>query len=914
MRLQVQLYIDTSGSPLNTPVYERLDVFDFESVELTSSRQEVRDIAKVFTDYSQEFSVPASARNNKILKHYYNSDLNESFDARIKQRGYITLNGITFREGFWRLSEARYRNSELYSYKLTFFGNMVELKEIIGDDELSALSGLDIYNHTYSETTVYNGFITGIGYDGNTMKTSTNRDVVYPSISATDRWFYDSSGASAPSTFNQDTDSVNLYDPTFAQGIDWTSLKPAIKAKHIISAIEQTYSSITFSDDFFGNSEFNQLYLLLHKNKGEITTTEFKERVYRIGTSDEDADLLLASGDVELRPLTTQWFGDPSEEGTLFSDPFQWYYNFTLNFTPTVGTQKYTIRLKDGDETLQEWVNQTGTQAFTYKLESTDVRVWENLYFVVTSETLTTFTISLDIEYVQEQEGDPSEGYNPGDITTISTYDTSSPSQSMLEDIIIRRHLPKLKVLDFLRGVFNMFNLTSYVDDNGVIVVKPLDDFYNDGVEIDISDKIHTDTLSISRMNLYSTINFEYQKPKTFGLINQNEVNQDDWGNLKYEGNVGSVIFDGDKYDVKLPFEKLFYDRLSDENNLDDVTPFSNGWLVNENQNRTDTAPVLFFNKPTTINTTNYKFAFKNKAVISTYNRASNTSNNELTSLNFGQEYDEYTGNTIDRSLFALYYQNYILNIFNKNTRIYRLKAKFDLGLLLTYDMNDRFLINGKKFFINNIKTNLSTGETDLELITDFPIPADQVIDVTAPSVPTNLVFSSATNTSITFTWTASTDNVAMAGYEIWVDGSLFDTVALTTVYTATGLTINTSYDIQLKAYDTSGNKSALTAIVAMSTTNVADTTPPSTPTNLAKGIVTSSSVGLTWDLSTDNVAVTEYEVYKNAVLEATVSHPTDAYNVTGLSSATSYDFYVIAKDAAGNSSAQSSTLTVTTL
>ena len=72
MNLQPQLYIDTSGNPLGEPTFERVELFDFESIELNYSFQDVRDISKVFTDYSKTFYVPASPTNNKIFKHYYN--------------------------------------------------------------------------------------------------------------------------------------------------------------------------------------------------------------------------------------------------------------------------------------------------------------------------------------------------------------------------------------------------------------------------------------------------------------------------------------------------------------------------------------------------------------------------------------------------------------------------------------------------------------------------------------------------------------------------------------------------------------------------------------------------------------------------------------------------------------------------
>jgi len=135
MKLVVELYIDTSGNPSNEPAYERLDLFDFEDIELTSTIQDVKDIGNVFTDYSQQFTVPASQKNNKILRHYYDNKLLNGFDARIKQRGLIVINGLTFKQGFIRLSESSIKKSNPSSYSLTFFGSLVNLKQALGDDE-----------------------------------------------------------------------------------------------------------------------------------------------------------------------------------------------------------------------------------------------------------------------------------------------------------------------------------------------------------------------------------------------------------------------------------------------------------------------------------------------------------------------------------------------------------------------------------------------------------------------------------------------------------------------------------------------------------------------------------------------------------------------------------------------------------
>ncbi len=94
-------------------------------------------------------------------------------------------------------------------------------------------------------------------------------------------------------------------------------------------------------------------------------------------------------------------------------------------------------------------------------------------------------------------------------------------------------------------------------------------------------------------------------------------------------------------------------------------------------------------------------------------------------------------------------------------------------------------------------------------------------------------------------------------------------------------------------------------------TSGSGDTTAPSTPTSLASTAKTATSITLTWNASTDNVGVTGYDVYANSSLKTTVSGATAT--ITGLTASTAYSIYVKAKDAAGNTSASSNTISVTT-
>jgi chitodextrinase len=183
------------------------------------------------------------------------------------------------------------------------------------------------------------------------------------------------------------------------------------------------------------------------------------------------------------------------------------------------------------------------------------------------------------------------------------------------------------------------------------------------------------------------------------------------------------------------------------------------------------------------------------------------------------------------------------------------------------------------------------------------------VVDTTAPTAPT-LSASGTTLTATNLSWSGATDNVSVTGYDVYKDGVLLGSTA-TTTYAVSGLTAATTYAFTVQAKDAAGNISLASNTVSV-TTLTPDTTAPTAPTLSASG-TTSTTTNLSWTGATDNVAVTGYNVYRGTTLLGSTTTAT-TYAVTGLTASTAYTFYVQAKDAAGNVSAASNTINVTTL
>src|SRR5881396_3410565 len=188
---------------------------------------------------------------------------------------------------------------------------------------------------------------------------------------------------------------------------------------------------------------------------------------------------------------------------------------------------------------------------------------------------------------------------------------------------------------------------------------------------------------------------------------------------------------------------------------------------------------------------------------------------------------------------------------------------------------------------------------------------AAQAQDTTPPSVPTGLVGTAVSPTQINLSWNPSTDNVAVAGYYVYVNDQWQTPLGPTTAtsFQHTGRSPNTTYSYRVSSFDTSSNDSAWTATPVAGTTPAADTQAPSVPTGLVATAVSPTQINLSWNPSTDNVAVAGYYVYVNDQWQTPLG-PTTAtsFQHTGRSPNTTYSFRVTLLVSSSNDSAWTAT------
>ncbi len=237
------------------------------------------------------------------------------------------------------------------------------------------------------------------------------------------------------------------------------------------------------------------------------------------------------------------------------------------------------------------------------------------------------------------------------------------------------------------------------------------------------------------------------------------------------------------------------------------------------------------------------------------------------------------------------------------------------LGNIVTYNVTGLTPGQERSFWLEAFDAtgNISAISNAVVFTTTGGVTAD----TTSPTAPTGLTSSNIAQTSATISWTASTDNVGVTGYDVYKNGTLVTSVTSTTA-SLTGLTAGTTYSITVKAKDAAGNVSPASSALSVTTLPSviippADTQAPSTPT-LTLISKTDISAAIQWTTSTDNVAVAGYHVYNNGGLIGTTSTAT-SITVSGLTPATTYTFTVKAFDTAtpANVSLPSNSLSVTT-
>mgnify|MGYP003634322924 CR=1 FL=1 len=768
MAQQLVLYIRSQFN--NADTLTKVDMYKDEKVSLTMTLQDIRDIEKVRTDFTQPFTLPASDENNRLFQHWYNPDI-DGYNSNFRSPAVLELNYLPFRTGFITLNSVKMKDGNPEFYNITFLGETVDLKNVISEDQLDQLTWLNSagFLFTNNNSSARSGLNQGLN---KTVDGVLYEDAfIYPLVSHSVAFNYVSNPPAGIANY------TNLWSngSQTQSGVYYNDLKPAIKVDLILKAIEETYN-LKFSNDFFFTAATENLYLWMARNKGFMQGGGRLDTAYKNSTCtnvfSNSCDYFAAQYNPSYG--SCQYYGIPSFEiqvqgltvaiqlGTDYevpdTDARRWRTTWVI--TPTTAAANYAYDWQIFDNTnnivMSSQVGAIGTNTIVIKRgnaaggnfniqQSELVGNYYDASYSLRVQSAEAFEFDLEMKMeaqVRLTQYLPIGLYECEPYITPFTFEADYVANAgtfILEvDVVPTEQLPEIKTLDFLTGLFKTYNLTAFFE-NGEIVVKPLDEFYAASSKTwDLTKLVHSDKHSVDEALPFSEVNFLYAQPKTIVAQKFEQINNRRYGELRY---VASASKQG-TYKIQSPFEHMVYERMVDRT-IGTQTTLQQGTFLDDNLNASFGKPLLFYavynddDGNTPINwidgirpqdvtqqpLTAFRQTFNRYWTVSNSNSLGSPTVAPTISLNFGSEINtwsltDYGGN--NNSLFQNYYQNYITRVFDSRNRLFKFQVKLPLDFLLNFSLADKVKIGNREFTINKITADLTTGESTMELLNIF--------------------------------------------------------------------------------------------------------------------------------------------------------------------------------------------------
>ena len=663
---KVSLYIDG----------QRADLFEDETIEMTLTTQNVKDISKVFGDYSNGFTLPASPTNNAIFKHYYNVDVVGGFTANLRADSFIEVNNNVFKQGVLELEEVQMKQGEPYAYSVSFYSNTTTLKDLFGEDTLNDLD-LSAQDHAYSDTNIETGI--------NSYVAGTGDAVIYPMITPVTRWYYDSQGSHGDGNIHFHNDP--------SHGVFYYDLKPAIKLQKIIDAIETKYG-ITFNSDFFDSADFGKLFMWCHRRAGYM----FKDQP--IGATSELIELVS---------------GDAVFDSTLHRFPVTSTANPALiSYSPSAtASTNYRVDVFINDELFSSKEHTGNASNVFVFLPTLSVGDYVDMRLAPSGDG-GAVTVGMVANWYADAAG-----------TTLLAATATPLATTTAGFVTMADQMPEQKIGDFIGSLLRAFNLVVVPTAPSTYDIEPLDTWYSEGTTREISEYVDTEEVSIKKAPLYRRLNFSYNE--TEAVLGEQYRLQNDigYGDLRADFN-----FDGEEFDVEVGFDNMLFERLTDTYvNGVGLTEINVGQCITRELEPYIGQPIIFYAAGNLRVDSAYHWSYTemgtNPSAIEKTDMWLISNVNNLTAetvtktLNFGTEIDPYLLQGFSQGLYQSYWSDYITDLYDASRRVFTYKAQLPLGIMLNLKNNDKLTILERNYIINSIKLNLTTGEASLELLND---------------------------------------------------------------------------------------------------------------------------------------------------------------------------------------------------
>lgn len=669
--------------------YIKLDLNDYQKVLIKVQMNNIEKLSNVFNDVTNSFTIPSTPKNDAALRYYYDRDIVSNYNPNINIPAYVEVGSIPYKWGVLKVEGGSKVMNIAKNYKVSFFSKSTQLNDLFGNDVLSQLdydkTGLKVWdnlsqyefldNSTNFFNSVSNNFM-----DGNIITPliiNSNRDIEWG--------------------------SNNIFDISkSSSALKNSEVYYALKINNIIKGIQDKYD-ITFNGTFFEEEHFNRLFLLLN-SKNNTGTSNITLMDFTTGHLD----------DIDFDYGTDTWNYSINVESVK--------PRYIIYVYPDVDNVPYSIIVKKGDEIVTRLECDGGD--FTSSV--INVPYENGLYttgyqFYIQSDYSLTYSFKLLLR-----------------LTVFGNYDRTGEGTGSITSLYkIENKIPKMKVVDFLQGIMKMFKLIIRPTSEKDFYIDTLDNYYTLGNIINMNKYVNIKETDYSSPELYSNIRFKYLKTecvlgKKFRQLYDPINDEIGYGDLKAD-----YIIDSKKeLKIELPFENMLFERLITSTSsiypleTTDILIGQLSSLEDDNSTLTlnDSGPILFYNNGTQ-STGTFSICLQHVTATSSTNivyNCGNTDNTDINlvtnSLNWGIEVDPWHQQKVSKCLYFNYWSRWISSIYDLRQMKFTYKAYLPMRYIYEIDLNDILIIGDKRFKIESMTIDLTSGESTFELFIDTDI------------------------------------------------------------------------------------------------------------------------------------------------------------------------------------------------
>ena len=675
-----------------------VDMFQDETIVINKTIQDVKDISKQFSDYTQSFTIPASPNNNNIFSHYYDLDLDSTFNQHLKADATLSFDGVDLLNGTIEFEGANVENNKPYSYNIVFYGSVASLSTEMAEDELS-----DIDWTTYDHTLIYSN-----------IKNSWNLnlksgDIVYPLFDTGRDWIWSNGLQTEPENIN-----VSTYATTNTEvysGIIIDELKPSIRLPQMIRAIFSHYG-YTVESDFLDDADTQQMYVHLQKDGGKALLPDSGFE----GNIKYDGNVLLpTSGDVYMGVNLTTLDYDSSGSFNISTQEFTAQYtglhyfvldgqanNFAGQITANYKVEKNGINAQTQAKVSLSGTNKNWSWTHSIYLKQGDKLKWFTRmnFGVFTNNNIDTTLTLKNIEY--------------------NRYG---------ESVNLGQYMPSVKTEEFISKFLKMFNLVIEPLEGKVFKLEPIEDWYNGGSTYDFNEFIDVTSKDISKVAPYKRIKFKHSEDKSKSATLFKNIASREFGNKTYSVDVD---FGVDELLIESPFVIPVPETLNALTNSGSFEGDSTGLVTHKYLDESgkplgDTLTLSYY--VGTGNCNSYYLQSGLAAGQPTFNQETIfpnfsifNSNTPITSdtntLSYVAEQPISTSINPTNTLYERFWSNYIYKLYDNETRVLSVESILPIGIFLNLRLRDSLSYDGQLFTINKLSYDFLTEKAKLELVT----------------------------------------------------------------------------------------------------------------------------------------------------------------------------------------------------